>query len=230
MSIKIDLYDLFAYTIPGGFYLFTILYLCQILNITSVDVNQINDFSAWLLIIGAAVAYAIGHIFDPLSYRVQSWFRRNIPKRNQFLHRYRARPNALRLAFGDGDQPILRAYITKHCPELADKIDKNGAIRTMLRNISLNFMFLAFVLGIHFLLTINIYLIAGILLTIAASLIAMQESLKFGRWFSDLTFQSIIALAMSSKDLTINTTKVNLEILSALLQTDTSDQGNTPKS
>ncbi len=183
MSIKIDLYDLFAYTIPGGFYLSTIIYLCQLLDVIHIDIRQLNDFSSWLIFIGLVISYAMGHVFDPVAYRWQTRFSGGKHIGEKAFKRFRSGYGDIKVNFRDTDAPILRIYVKKHCPEVGEEIDKHGATRTMLRNISLNFLILAMILFIHIPFTGNLLYAVGGLLASALALISMNECLKFARWF-----------------------------------------------
>jgi len=56
MSIRVGLYDFFAYTIPGGLYLFTIAYLSIILGWVKIDFQILDNLS----VIQVGVLIALG--------------------------------------------------------------------------------------------------------------------------------------------------------------------------
>ena len=65
MSIRISLYDFFAYTIPGLFIMFEILYMYSCFHEVNLQLLLKLGFSQ--LIIFGIIAYILGHIFSQLS-------------------------------------------------------------------------------------------------------------------------------------------------------------------
>ena len=77
MSFKLSLYEVFAYTIPGGFYLITTLYVLSSYRIITIDWNIVKDYSLWLIILSITFSYATGLLLDPIA----SWIYKNLFKK-----------------------------------------------------------------------------------------------------------------------------------------------------
>ena len=71
MSIRISIYDFFAYTIPGSIYLFIAIYACTIFGIVHIDWLSL-DLSVVQIIVIAGLAYITGLIFEPIA---KLWYR-----------------------------------------------------------------------------------------------------------------------------------------------------------
>src|SRR5215211_3679945 len=69
MSIRIGLYDSFAYTLPGTFYLFIIGFWLNVFCLIRMDLRTINKLSLLFLFIILGAGYIMGLLFDPLAYR-----------------------------------------------------------------------------------------------------------------------------------------------------------------
>jgi len=228
MTLKIDLYDLFAYTIPGTFYLLSFLYIINSSGLISININQINEASGWLVFIGAVIAYAVGYMFDPMAHYLEKRLSGSSEKSRDRINNFKSKYKHITFQIESSDMPVIRSYVVKQCSELGDKIEKNGATRTMLRNLSLNFLVLFVIFSYQFLISFVMQFAIFSLFVLFLSLICMRECFKFADWFYDLTLQSLVALSSEPKDfLTPSTQKVERlktnELLSQLLKDNGSD-------
>ena len=71
MNIKIGMYDFFAYTIPGGFYLLAIICGCAICGLVTIDLRTF-DISLTELVAITVLAFVAGWVFDPVA---RTWYR-----------------------------------------------------------------------------------------------------------------------------------------------------------
>ena len=72
MSIRVGLYDFFAYTLPGIFYLAIIGFWLNTVGLLLVDFSVLKDFSLVVLFVTLGAGYIIGVLIDPVAY---SWMR-----------------------------------------------------------------------------------------------------------------------------------------------------------
>ena len=72
MSIRIGLYDFFAYTIPGIFYLIILVFWLNAFGVTAIDVKTLDSLSISSLVVILGGGYIAGLLIDPLAYK---WMR-----------------------------------------------------------------------------------------------------------------------------------------------------------
>ena len=72
MSIRISLYDFFAYTIPGIFYLIIAAFLFYALGLIEIDLNTFSNLSIPYIFIIVGAGYISGLLMDAFSY---NWMR-----------------------------------------------------------------------------------------------------------------------------------------------------------
>jgi hypothetical protein len=69
MSIRVGLYDFFAYTLLGIFYLIIIGFWLKTVGLLVVNFSTTNDFSLIVLFVFVGAGYITGLLIDSLSYR-----------------------------------------------------------------------------------------------------------------------------------------------------------------
>lgn len=199
MSIRISIYDFFAYTIPGGLYLFTVIYICTILGIIQIDWLSLDLPIAQMIVI-AGLAYITGLIFDPIA---KLWYRLFKPENfsDSVLKEFEQLHPSLKIKFRASDWTILLAQIRRESIDLATEIERSHASHIMLRNISLGLMLLSLVQVMLFVLrSLPVHLILGIIFVLS-SVIAGKESVKFAKWFYLGIFESIVARSFRVSDI-----------------------------
>ena len=199
MSIKVNAYDFFAYTIPGGLILFTILYALNIFGVIQIDFLTIVSSVGQSLIVIAA-SYIAGLLIEPIG---KLWYRLFRPKGfpDVALVEFKKIHPSIRVNFKAEDWIILFAYIKHQNIEIASDIERVNASSVMMRNISLGFMILAVVEIVNFsLVLVPLHLVFGVVLVIF-SIIAGKESDKFAQWYYFAIFETITSQTLQISDL-----------------------------
>lgn len=204
MSIRIGIYDFFAYTIPGGFYLFTILFFCTNFGVLTVDSQWISglalDSLTFILIGAAIVGYVLGLILDPLAVVWHRLFKARKISRVVLETFKRSHPE-YEVKFEADDWPGLLAYLRHENLEVASDIDKHNATCIMLRNVGLNLSVLALLqLGLFLQFPARpVHVIVGIVLMVL-SLLAGQAARKYRLWFYAAIYETIGARTAEVSD------------------------------
>lgn len=143
MSIKIGIYDFFAYTIPGGMYLVSVIYLGYIFQSFIID---ITTFDLVPLLIFVALSYVIGLILNPISYKWHRLFKTKDISRTT-LEKFQNNNFNFKFKFEPRDIPILIRYIKQNDMEVASEMGQFNAMHIMLRNrnVSLSLFFLTII-------------------------------------------------------------------------------------
>lgn len=194
MSINIGLYDFFAYTIPGVFYLILIGFWINALGLVKIDLKMI-DSSALSIIVIAGAGYIIGQIIDPIAYR---WFRlfykRNSEAVKYALDEYHKQHPWLPLKYKPEDWSILFRGIKSKSLEAAKDIEQHNASSIMLRNIGFAFFLVSVSCLIYFFVISsnvwNIFLFLGFL---GLSIITVRRSRIRRHWFYLAVFEAFAA-------------------------------------
>ena len=200
MSIRIGIYDFFAYTIPGILYLIAGMYLCQTLKFVILDKQWLRSISTVEALLFALIGYLLGLLFDPIAKR---WYRLFKPKdlSKVVLDEFKAKHPNFVVKFGEGDWYIVLSYLRKVSEETAYNIERFNATNIMLRNVS----FLSFVLAIIQTgrLIVCFSWLEFVLCVVFAvfALIAGKESVKYAKWFYSSQYASIAAHSITAQDL-----------------------------
>jgi hypothetical protein len=201
MSIKLGLYDFFAFTIPGGLYILVINHLFTIFGWIRVDFRFFNGLPVLQIFVLAVLAFIAGLLIDPVAQRWGRLFKpRGIAKKAyaEFAERY----SHLEIKFQPEHWGVLLACIRRDNAEVGTVIERHNVMSTMLGNLSLGLAFLAALQIVEFMLvkflTVHFVLFA----TFAAlSLIAIRESAKFQLWFYLSIFDAVAARSLEISDL-----------------------------
>ena len=143
-------YEFFARTIPGGFYLFTIVYVSVLTGLTTIDLQMLNNFSIVVVLVFVVFAYILGLVLDPFAVW---WHRLFKPKgySKVVLNEFKKKHIEWAIRVEDEDWPILRAYLRRENLEVVNQIDTHNTTSILLRNASLNLIVLAIIQVIQFL-------------------------------------------------------------------------------
>jgi len=200
--IKFGLYDAFSYTIPGGFYLATFLYMGVVFGAVTIDFATLNDLVLTQIIVLAILAYVMGLLFDPLA---RKWHfgvferdssavsKKELEEINAISH--------LKIKPERANWPILVSFIRNQQYGDSDSFERFNATNIMLRNISLS-LFLAGIATIvlvfqtHFYIW-NIILAVGLFIF---SILAGTQASRFRKWYYQGIYQNIIAYASKPTD------------------------------
>ena len=142
MSIVISIYDIFAFTIPGLLYLFVINEWLRTFNYSKMDLFQLNLVVQWVAIM--LLAYLVGQVLDFVGLRlwVRLWYRQ--PDEERAYKKFQTiRPDE-KTNFNPSQWSILFALIQREDHVTAERIDRNIAIRILLRNVSFGLLLYSF--------------------------------------------------------------------------------------
>jgi len=199
MSIRVGVYEVFAYTIPGGLYMIVLAYLILPYLGISVDFRTIDlDFAS--VVIFAVASFCLGLILNAVCR--QTWYRLfHIENTEEVeLVAFKKLHPELTIHFSAHDWPTLIAYLRKEGTDIGPAVDQIRALHTMLRNIGFGLAILSGAILIRNPpIRPNVVVVSGLVL--ALSIIASRESVKYRRWFYSALYETIIAYGMTMSDL-----------------------------
>lgn len=192
MSIRIGIYDFFAYTIPGGLMLCIALGVLDTFGFPEVWVNffNLNTLQIFLLIIGC---YLTGFVISPI---LSKWSHLFEPKpfEQDIFHRFQKKNPALKMDINPSDWPVWFASIRRENLEMAVEIDRNMAIAKMIRGLSL-FLLLGGIMIITnvFLGKLPVIAIVAVLLSFGCSFLSIKEAVRFKQRFYLMIFEAVVS-------------------------------------
>jgi hypothetical protein len=200
MSIRLGLYDFFAYTLPGGLYLLVLTYAAVILGIANADFKILANLSAVQIAVVIAAAYFISYVFDPVA---RAWHR--LFKGHGYVKRvhdeYKAHHPEIELKARPGDWPVMLAFIRRENLEVAADIERHNVSRLMMRNVSLGLGMLAALQIIVCLRTGFALLdVALLVLFVTGSIVSGRQATSFQSWFYQSIYQAITARNLTATD------------------------------
>ena len=190
MSIKIGIYEFFAYTIPGIIYLSVGTYFLLVFDQIQLNAQILKDLPLSVYGLLLLTAYIIGLLMDPVVKNV--WYNRFFVPRDK-SHKdvdivevvYGAMLNK-----GKFSEPKIHprywfsvlAYLYKENPELASSVDRFNASRIMLRNVSFVLAIVALVEFVRgFVMRDYLWAITSSGSLLIFAIIAGRESAKYHR-------------------------------------------------
>jgi hypothetical protein len=206
MSIKISLYDFFAYTIPGAVYLTVAAYTAVLFGLMKLDLNALNSISiaAGLFLLGAS--YVVGMVMDPLANLWHRLFGSRDSKRLA-METIRRRHVSVQPTFEAGDFIFLLTHLQKDGGEQVSEVERFNVYSLLLRNISFAFIILVVVDLLHYVLIAPspaALLLSGVVLILA--LAAGMQGVKFRRWYFEGIYQAVVGEAMKAEDFFVRVT------------------------
>ncbi len=201
MSIRMGIYDFFSYVIPGGIFISAFQYLFQKYYFQLINLTGISfvEFLVW-----GSLAYLVGLAIDPLISK--SWYRL-FRRKNLFeetMEKFNERHPAVDVLFQEMDWYILLSFIKKHNIEMAYDIEKFNVINIMLRNSSFGILVYAAIFVFEFILNNYFWIYAVFaILSLIISIVLVQQSVKFQKWFYESIYQTVIALTIEIEKLPI---------------------------
>jgi hypothetical protein len=204
MSIKLGLYDFFAYTLPGGLYLSVVAYGAAIFGLIVIDLNSLGTLSFVQIVILVAVAYFISFVFDPFAKYWHRLFKGGKGYTRRVYDNYTSSHAAFEFKLPPDDWPVMLAYIRRENIEIAGDIERLNVSRIMMRNVSLGLAFLTVLQSIQCLRTNFLPLDAALLIVFAAgSVLCGRQGATFQAWFYQSLYQAILARSLTISDLVI---------------------------
>jgi len=203
MSIRVSLYDFFAYTLPGVFYLLIVGFWLNAFRIVVLDASTLsnaslsllNNASLFLLLVFIGAGYIVGLLVDPIAYRWLRLFRsRNRDVAKSVFDDFRNQHKWLEVKFNPTDWGILLFAIKTKSTEVAMDIEQHNVASIMLRNISLGFLLISIgCLVFFFVVSNNAWNLVFALLSLAASSMSITRSSLRRSWFYAAVFEAFSA-------------------------------------
>jgi hypothetical protein len=195
MSIRIGLYEFFAYTLPGIFYMVLIGFWLNASGLIRVDFTTLNDLSLPFLLVLVSVGYIIGLLIDAFAYR---WIRlfqsRNRDAAKAAYDEIINRHKWLNLDFDSSDWAILLRAVKSKSLEAAADVEQHNVAAIMLRNISLALILCSVsCLVAFFVLNSSIWIIVLCVAFFALAILALKRSQVRRHWFYLGVFEAFAA-------------------------------------
>jgi len=203
MSIRLGIYDFFAYTVPGGLYILLLVYSLQEFQFIAIDFRSV-DLSLMQIIIYAVLAYVVGLVADPIVNK--SWYRlfKREGLHKSALRELKDRYPDLEFNFTSKYWPVLLAYMKKEDIDTAVEMERHNVTNIMLRNVSFIFLVLSLIQFIQFgSQGFPVWRMVLGIVFLTFSIVAVQQSLKFGRWFFLSIFEGMVARSLDFSDLVV---------------------------
>jgi len=207
--IRFGIYDAFSYTIPGGFYIVTFLYLSVVFGAVSIDISALNQLVLAQIIVFAMLSYITGLLLDPVARKWFFWFFDKGGNPDKIALEEINSVSHLKVNPDNANWAILLDFIRIQQSGNPESFERFNATNIMLRNISFS-LFLAslatFVLVFRTTFYFwNIVLAVGLLLL---SILAAREAARFRLWYYAGIYQHIIAFASKATDFVITNEKL----------------------
>ena len=194
MSITVGIYDLFAYTVPGLFYLFVIYQFLQRFGVTNLNLSNITDIpsgaSLFVFVLVFATAHLLGHLLDIFAH----WFVHRLLRRRSLsakaLQQLKARYPNIDIQFEAKDWNLLFTLLRERSQDHTRIIDSFEANSIMLRNICFG-LFLLTLLQVYMLFVD--YTIINLVITICMGVliwVSHRRSHMFHQWFAAEIFEA----------------------------------------
>lgn len=206
MSVRIGLYDFFAYTIPGTIFLLATAIAMFELGLLPTSAFNIQDLSLYAVIVLIGAGYLIGNLMDILSSR---WSKLLISKNRLARHgaykiveeKYRW----LKLGFDPDEWAMLLWRLKSESTELASDIEQHNVAFIMLRNVSLGLLLLSIEFVLIYLFSFSHWgnLILGLLFG-WFSFLAIRGARLRRYWFYKGLFEAFAAQYMMSEKIEHN--------------------------
>lgn len=185
MSIRLSLYDFFAYMIPGVFYILITTIGLSTFGLVVIDLSWWADFSLFTFLILLGLGYVLTQLVDEIAYR---WLRlhrgRSRFARQKALASFQQMYPWIEIDLQPEEWKIFWTAIQIQTPDLAPEIEQQSALSIMMRNISLGLALTAVMFLLIFLI-VNDH-IGNLIITIvsvALSLLAIDRSSLRRHWF-----------------------------------------------
>ena len=195
MSVRIGIYDFFAYTVPGIFYILVIIYGLTVFGFTRVDLNMINNISLFSIFVIIGAGYIVGLLLDFIAYQwVKLFIGRNGIARRQAFESFHKHHPWLELNFEVEDWTLLLSALKSKSTEGIMDIEMHNVVSIMLRNISLGLILVSAIFMMYFVfVNTNLWNLVFTVIAITFSRIAIDRCGMRRRWFYSGIFEAFVA-------------------------------------
>jgi len=195
VSIRVGLYDFFAFTLPGVFYLLIVGYTLTLFQVAPANYSALNDLSISSFIVLVGAGYITGQLVDPIAYRwMRLFFGPNTRQRVWAFNHFQQVHPRLVPNFEVTDWEILLQMLKAKHPDVASEVEMHNVASIMLRNISLGFMILASVFIAYYLIMApNIWNLVLATACLVLSYTGLRQSRMKREWFYTGIFNAVAA-------------------------------------
>ena len=215
MSIRIGLYDFFAYTLPGVFYLLIVAFGLVIFGFVKIDFQSLSNLSLFSFLLFLGGGYLVGLLLDPLAYRWGRLFqKRTRDARKLAFETFHNDHPWVTLNFKSGDWGILLRTIKSRSSEAAIDIEQHNVASIMLRNISFGLALIAGLYLLFFFVVSNSFwnlLLAGT--SFGLSYTAIRRSKVRRHWFYIAILEAVVAQYLIQEDHMNDMAIVSIDII-----------------
>ena len=195
MSIRVGLYDFFAYTLPGIFYLLIITFWVNTLGLLAIDFSILKDFSLEVLFAMIGAGYIIGLLIDEVSYRwIRLFQKSNTEAKKAAYDEFTERHPWVTLKYDAKDWGILLRAVKSVSMDAAADVEQHNVASIMLRNISFAFVLCLISSVIYFLFVFSDLWVLGLgFLFLTMAILARRRSRIRRHWFYIGVFEAFTA-------------------------------------
>lgn len=202
MEVKISIFDILSYLMPGFLYLFSIVFIADSFVQQDLITPLLNPTTPQIIAM-LIIAYILGHALQSL-YRANPLLYFYEDKRHKgvdlLLKNINSDVAKNYKKFGYSNRAILENILQLHNENLAHTASRFLAMYTFLRNLSFPFFLLSITtilrneyIGFH----LSIYLS---LILFAMSILSLHRAQKYKNWANSTVTEGIIALSLNKSD------------------------------
>jgi hypothetical protein len=186
MNIRIGLYDFFAYTLPGSFFILVICYFLYAYGILKIDpISELKSLTVISFVVILGIGYIFGLLIDPISYRWARLFQKRFREAaKEALDEFHRQHNWIFLNIEPTETSILLQAVKRKSIDQAMDVEQHNVVSILLRNISFCFILISINCLIFF-FAYN-FLVANIILAVlffALAILAVRRSRIRRHWF-----------------------------------------------
>jgi hypothetical protein len=226
MSIRIGLYDFFAHTIPGVFYILVAAFALAVFGYIDIDAGFLGSLSIFAFLIVLGSGFVLGQLLDYVAY---IWLRlvksRNRTARQKAIEAFHQKYPWIELQLEPKEWAMFLYAIKIQMPEMAVEIEQLNAISISLRNISLGLLMTSLIFFGTF---ITVYTHIGNLIlaviTLLLSLIALDRANLRRHWFYLGIFEVFATNYLLEENLLNARIQTNQEIHQGKTQSETIEE------
>lgn len=195
MSIRVGLYDFFAYTLPGISYLIIVGFWLSTVGLFVIDLPTLNGFSLAVLFVIVGAGYITGLLIDPLAYRWVRFFQsRNRDAAKAAFDEFTQQHPWVNLNYDAKDWGILFRAVKSVSLDAAADVEQHNVAAIMLRNISLAFIFSSISALVYYIFVLSNLWVLGLgLVFLMLAIVAMRRSRLRRHWFYVGVFEAFTA-------------------------------------
>lgn len=198
MSIRIGIYDFFAYTLPGVLYILIFTYGLTVFGFTQVDLSMLNNISLSSILVLIGAGYLVGLLIDPIALKwVTLFIGRNGLARRQAFDTFHKQHPWLELNFDVEDWSLLLFALKSKSTEGVMDLEMHNVASILLRNVSLGLVMISIIFILFFVLvTTNLWNLVLAVVALVLSGIAVDRCKLRRNWFYLGILEAFVAYYM----------------------------------